>query len=301
MNLTECLQIVGDIERVLPRHELRCLSQLDAATVTLFASMWPRIADERRRDIVTELVALAEDNIDLDFRAVLLVCLDDLDKQVRAVALSGLWEDDRVSTLRRVLQMVHDPAEMVRAAVMLLLGRAAYRVELQELSPPESHAVCAALLNTAADPEQPVEVRRRAVEGAGYLCSSTEAQACIGMAYMYPDQLMRESAVVAMGRSMRPDWFPYIERELQSVSPALRYEAARAVGELAEEGRGLLPALLPLVDDDDAEVSLAAIWSLGQVGGPDARRVLQRLARSKDEARSQAAQDGLAEFTLDEV
>jgi HEAT repeat protein len=112
---------------------------------------------------------------------------------------------------------------------------------------------------------------------------------------------MRESAVLAMGRSMRPTWFPYIERELKSPSPALRYEAARAVGELGEDGRPLLAALLPLVDDDDAEIAQAAIWALGQVGGASARRLLERLARSKDDARSQAASDALEELSLDEI
>jgi len=54
-----------------------------------------------------------------------------------------------------------------------------------------------------------------------------------------------------------------------------------------------------LVDDEDTEVGLAAIWALGQIGGPHARRVLDRLARSKNEARSQAAQDALDELNLD--
>lgn len=88
-------------------------------------------------------------------------------------------------------------------------------------------------------------------------------------------------------------------RELQSPSPSLRYEAARAVGEIGEDGRELLPALLPLVDDEDTEIALAAIWALGQVGGADARRILQRIARSRDEVRAQVAQDALAELDLD--
>jgi HEAT repeat protein len=112
---------------------------------------------------------------------------------------------------------------------------------------------------------------------------------------------MRESALLGMGRSMRPDWFDIIERELQSPLPALRFAAAQAVGELGDDGETLLMALLPLVDDEDTEVSAMAIWALGQVGGPHARRVLQRLSRIRDTARSQAAQDALDELALSEA
>jgi HEAT repeat protein len=159
--------------------------------------------------------------------------------------------------------------------------------------------VYGALLAAATDPEQPLDVRRRAVEGLGYFANSKEAQAEVGRAYAHPELTVRESAILAMGRSMRPVWLPYIERELKSASPAMRYEAARAVGEMGEDGRALLPSLLPLVDDDDGEIATAAIWSLGQVGGPSAKRVLQRLARSKDDARRTAANAALEEIAIE--
>jgi HEAT repeat protein len=62
-----------------------------------------------------------------------------------------------------------------------------------------------------------------------------------------------------------------------------------------------LPSLLPLVDDDDGEIATTAIWALGQVGGPSAKRVLQRIARSKDDARRTAANAALEELTISEV
>ncbi len=301
MDLKEYLQRVANPDHPLSKHGLTILSDLDTERAAIFASAWRYILCERRRDIVAALVELAEDNIELDFRQVLLVCLDDPDAEVRAMAVGGLWEDDRLPTMRRVLGLAHDTSGAVRAAAMLFLGRAAYRVEMGELPEEDAHAVCATLLEVVADPEQPLDVRRRAVEGLGYLSNSAEAQATIGRAYAHAEQLMRESALVAMGRSMHPTWFPYIQRELHSPSPALRYEAARAVGELGEEGRELQGGLLPLIDDDDSEVAQAAIWALGQTGGPQARRVLQRLVRSKDAVRSQAAEEALQEIMLDEM
>jgi HEAT repeat protein len=249
---------------------------------------------------VRELDALAEDNIDLDFRPVLRACLSDADAEVRAAAIEGLWEDESERTMERLITLLHDEAGLVRAAAAVALAPFAYRAELGELPAATGQKLLATLLEVTVDPEQPLEVRRRSVEGLGYFAGSKEAQAEIGRAYAHSELMMRESAVLAMGRSMRPTWFPYIERELKSQSPALRYEAARAVGELGDEGRPLLPSLLPLVDDDDAEIAQAAIWSLGQVGGPGAKRVLERLSRSSDEARRQAASDALEELKLDE-
>ena len=220
---------------------------------------------------------------------------------VRVAAIDGLWEDERSSIMERMIVLLHDPVGEVRVAAALGLGRFAYRAELGEKAAADGARVLTALLGVVADPEQPLDVRRRAVEGLGYFANSNEAQAEVGRAYAHPEQLVRESAVAAMGRSMRSTWHPYIERELKSPSPAMRYEAARAVGELGDDGQPMLPSLVPLVEDEDSEIAMAAMWALGQVGGPHAKRVLQRLARSNDAARKQAAQDALEELAISEV
>ncbi|MCG8350220.1 MAG: HEAT repeat domain-containing protein [Chloroflexales bacterium] len=294
------LEALGDISKPLTMRGLKTLSNLDDGQIATLWDQWQQIPGERRLEIVQALNQLAEDNIDLDFRQLLLTLLDDRDSAVRAAAINGLWEDERSWTLHRLFDLLHDPTGEVRAAATLGLSRFAYRAEVGELPEDDAQKVCTVLLELAGDPEQPLEVRRRAVEGLGYFCNSQESQVEIGRAYAHPEQLMRESAIAAMGRSMRSVWFPYIVRELHSISPALRYEAARAVGELGEEGQQLVSPLLPLVDDEDVEVSQAAIWALGQVGGPHAQRVLQRLARSRDDARRQAALEALDELTFDD-
>lgn len=295
------LSRLGDIGHALTHAELRAIAGLGPESLKAFWQAWRLFPAERRLEIVQAVAELGEDNVDLDFRPVLRACLSDTDPEVRAAAVAGLWEDESEGTMDRLIALLGDEAGVVRAAAAIGLAPFAYRAELGELTPAAGQRVQAALLRTTIDPEQPLEVRRRAVEGLGYFAGSKEAQAEIGRAYAHSELSMRESAVLAMGRSMRPTWFPYIERELKSPSPALRYEAARAVGELGEDGRPLLPTLLPLVDDDDGEISLAAIWSLGQVGGPSARRLLERLARSKDDARRQAATEALEELGLGEL
>jgi HEAT repeat protein len=171
---------------------------------------------------------------------------------------------------------------------------------LGELSADDTQALRAALIQSVLDQRQPLDVRRRALEGAGYFADSDEVQREVGQAYASDEQFMRESALVAMGRSMLPRWLPTIGAALAHASPALRYEAARAAGEMAEEGRSLVARLLPLLSDEDSEVALAAIWALGQIGGAAAQRALQQMGKSRDEARSLAAAEALEELSLDD-
>lgn len=301
MNFEEQLARLGDLARPPAHAELKALSNLGPEMLKVFWTAWRQFPAERRVAILREIETMAEDNVDLEFRQVFRACLSDPDPDVRTAAIEGLWEDESERTMEHLITLLDDDAGAVRSAAAVALAPFAYRAEVGELSPAAGQQILGALLRAVTDPEQPLEVRRRAVEGIGYFTGSKEAQAEIGRAYAHSEVTMRESAVLAMGRSMRPTWFPYIERELKSPSPALRYEAARAVGELGEDGRPLLTALLPLVDDEDSEISLAAIWALGQVGGPSARRLLERLARSSDDARRQAAAEALDELTMDEL
>jgi len=107
---------------------------------------------------------------------------------------------------------------------------------------------------------------------------------------------MRISAVFAMGRSVDKVWSDAVLKELSSTNPAMRYEAARACGEL--EVNDAVPALVQLIADPDREVQAAAIAALGQIGGPRARRALERCLRSADEVVSMAAEDALGDLEL---
>jgi HEAT repeat protein len=299
LSFAERVAQLDTMEKAPTRLDLKLLANLGPESVYIFWEQWQRFSLDRRRHIMRLLAELAEEQIQLDYRPVFRACLADQDAQIRVLAIEGLWEDDHEQMMDRLIQMLHDPAGEVRAAALLSLARFAYRAEIGDLSLSAGQRLHDVLVEAATDPDQPFEVRRRAIEALGYFAESSAAQELVDRAYNTDDIYMRESAVLAMGRSMQRQWFPYILRELQSPSPSLRYEAARAVGEIGEDGRELLPALLPLVDDEDTEIALAAIWALGQVGGADARRILQRIARSRDEVRAQVAQDALAELDLD--
>jgi HEAT repeat protein len=299
-DLRDPLTMLARPDEPLSKRMMRAFSGLHSKQLATFQQAWRAISPERRVEAMRTFQNLAEDNVDLDFRDIFFLCLNDPEATVRALAVEGLWEDERPQTMRQLMALAEDPASEVRVAALMSLSRFAYRAELDELAPADADAVCTTLLHAASEPTQTLQAQRRAIEGLGYFADAEEAQATIERAYHHPHQDMRESALVAMGRSMRPAWIPTIERELHSPAPALRFAAAQAVGELGEDGEPLLKDLLPLVDDDDAEVAQAAIWALGQVGGPNGQRVLQRLARSKDETRRQAATEALEELMLDE-
>ena len=301
MELTTYVAQIGAPGHALAMRELKPLSGLGPADRAAFWPAWQRIRPERRAEIVRAMVDLAEDNVDLDFASALTWCLEDASEQVRERAVEGLWEQESPAHCRRLLVLLRDdPAAGVRAAAAAGLSRFAYMAEMDELDEDQAADVLRSLMAAAGDEGQPPEVRRRALESAGYFAGDDAAQRQVQRAYESGDQLLMESALVAMGRSMLERWLPTISRELGSPSPALRYEAARAAGEMAEAARTLVPRLATLSTDDDAEVAGAAIWALGQIGGSAAKRALQQLSKSADEARSQAATDALAELNMED-
>ena len=59
-----------------------------------------------------------------------------------------------------------------------------------------------------------------------------------------------------------------------------------------------LPQLMRMIDDDDTEVRLAAIWALGQIGGKPAAEALNQVLQSKDPAMVEAAQEAMQEIAF---
>lgn len=290
---------LGDPARQLQRKELRQLNDIGAEAQDEFWAAWQPIEPGRRREIARALAELSEDNIEFDFRDVFGLLLRDSDAAVRTAAVDGLWEDDRLSTLRQLQPLLaSDPDDEVRAAAALALGRFAYRASCDELSRRVAADVRQSLFATASNLDVPDVVRRRAIEGLGYF-GGEDVTATIAQAYATGRQALKESALVAMGHSLDPRWLPIFQAELQSSEPALRYEAARAAGELGSDAAVVLPQLLELAEVDDSQVAQTAIWALGQIGGPAAQRTLKRLVESDNAAVQQAAEEALAELQLD--
>jgi HEAT repeat protein len=76
----------------------------------------------------------------------------------------------------------------------------------------------------------------------------------------------------------------------------MRYEAARASGELADDRA--VPGLIGLASDEDVEVRQSAIGALGKIGGTSSVNALRRLANRAAAADREAIEEALDEALL---
>jgi len=182
----------------------------------------------------------------------------------------------------------------VRAAAASVLGRYVYQGELEELDAAKVKPIVTALKAIYRDVAQPIEVRRRALESLGFL-SDDETSQLITQAYHHANDQLKLSAVFAMGRSLDTErWGSIVAEELAAPDPEMRYEAARAVGEL--EYTPAVRQLAELLEDVDEEVQLVSVWSLGQIGGDKAKQLLMAVLESDAEHLHEEAEDALAEL-----
>ncbi len=285
--------ICGDA-RAISASTLAMLSSPSRAERAAFAAVWMTLSPDARRAIISRMFEASEASVDLDLWDLFRHCLGDDDADVRTMAIEGLWEDERADLVALLLPIVNnDPVDQVRAAAATALGRFLYLAECDELDQELGAAVREALERIVLDRTQPIAVARRALESLAHI-DDERIRGLIDWAYEHGDELLRASALFAMGRSADPVWADTVLEELESESPAIRYEAAHASGEIQIQ-RAVEP-LIALAHGSDADIRLAAIWALGQIGGPRARHTLQRLADSADENTALAAEEAIAEL-----
>ncbi len=287
---------LAEEERTARSVNLTRLSDLPRAEVARFGLAWRQLSPARRLELVSLMVEQAEVNIHLNFHAVLRECLNDTDAQIRRLAIDGLWEDEKPTLIGRLVALLtDDPVPEVRAAAATSLGRFVLLGALGEIAEASADEAEGSLRFAWARVHESKEVRRRALESLAYATDSTVSD-LIETAYDDEDDLMRQSAVFAMGRSADRRWIRPVLAELRSRDPAMRYEAAVSAGEL-----GLTAAvqrLIQLMGDSDSSVREAAALALGKIGGREAKRALEEALDSEDERLAQAAEDALEELTF---
>ncbi len=268
-------------------------SDLDRARVAALRDLWPALPVATRRRLVADMAELAEEQIEYNFGRALKVALRDEDAAIRARAIEGLWEEDGEDFLTYLLdEALRDPDREVREAATRALAHFS-RLAVEDGIGPRWRQPLYTTLLALARGDDSVEVRRRALEALAVFTGDPAVTGQIERAYGDPDERIRMSAVYAMGRNCDDRWLDTILKEMDNPSAGLRYEATKASGELAD--RRAVPQLIERLGDDDREVQLAAIGSLGQIGGPSSMNVLKRLAVSKDDAVREAAEEALEE------
>ena len=288
------LERLGQDPTNIPYRTLAMLSGPSRAERAAFAEFWVTLNIEARRAIITRMFETSEDSFELDFQDLFRHCLADPDATVRCYAVEGLWEDERTDLISHLLRLVvHDPDNDVRAAAATSLGRFLYLAECEELAPRYAQNIRDTLERIILDHSEPISVSRRALESLAHV-SDERIRGLIDWAYEQGDELLRVSAVFAMGRSAESTWSDVVLQELESGSPDIRYEAARACGEIQIQ-RAVEP-LIALTDTRDRDIQMVAIWSLGQIGGDRARQVLEQLAASTDDDLAEAASEALADL-----
>ncbi len=288
------LQRLATAPDTTPLNEYFAFSDLTRAQAEVVRRVWPTLAPETRRNVLTILLEGAETYLDIDLNVFLVTLLDDAEADVRQVALETLAENEPTpAMLGPIIQRLQrDADEAVRAAAAAALGYYVLAGELDELDTALAMRAEEALIAVLTDPAEPVSVQRRALESIAY-SGEVGVRQFIEDAYYSPYEELRLGALVAMGRSADIRWRKLVRAELSNPSPAMRAEAAVACGEL--EAKTALPDLLTLLEDDESSVRLAVIFALGRLGGKPARRALAGIAASDDEE-AEAAELALEEM-----
>lgn len=276
---------------------VRFLSDLSRAEQAIVRRYWLDLPLDQRSQIVTTLAEMAEMSVDLDFRRVFLVALDDNQERVVAAAIDGLWEDESPGLLRRLIELYQShQSELVKTTILRSLARFALLMVTGKIDEADAPQLRPLLLKTAADPTTSVEQRRRALEAVAVFTNDETIKELIAAAAGAPQLETRASALFAMGRNLDPVWLEPVLAALASPAPMLRYEAARASGELGSQRA--VPGLLEMLSDSDREAQLAAVQALGKLGGRAAGTALRKLLQSEDEVLRDAAEEALDELTF---
>ncbi|MFC2010921.1 HEAT repeat domain-containing protein, partial [Chloroflexota bacterium] len=275
------------------------LSNLSSEELEFFERSWAAIEPERRRQIVYRLVGLAENNLGLNFDSIFKYCLKDQDDEVRSHAIEGLWENEEASLIGPLVDLLEqDRSEKVQAVSATALGKFAMLAEHDKLRPCHVSSIQETLLAVINNKAKPVEVRSRALEAAAPL-SLSQVGIAILEAYQSHDFRLKVSSIYAMGKSCNTSWLPILIKEMGSTDAEIRYEAARACGEL--EKKEAVPHLTKLVNDIDVDVQMAAIQALGKIDSTQAKECLEQCLKNPDEAVSQTAEQALLEMETKET
>lgn len=300
LNFQSILDHLLDSKKDIPSGHLSYYSDLDPKSLRLFLDVWSSVPQNRKLLLLDSLIAHLDDETIVSYEDIGKALLTDPDAEVRTRALGLLVEsnDPRlVDSLLTIFLNDSDLAPRLKAA--LLLGEFVLLGELEELDEARQRKIEDALISVIRSEANPA-LRRQAVEAFGY-SGRDEAVAILESAYEREDPLWVASALRAMGRSHDNHWNDSVVSKLLDDDPRIRFAAAEAAGNLNIEEAS--PIMLQMLEDEeeDDDVTLAAIWALSQIGGEDARAyILSLLESTEDEEATEFLEGALENLDFNE-
>ncbi|MBT4126619.1 MAG: HEAT repeat domain-containing protein [Chloroflexi bacterium] len=304
MGLDEFLnKLPEDDDAAIDYAALPELSGLTAPEAEEFGQLWLEWTSERVLDIVDRMVALNEEQPDVEFETIFKQGIVHPSSGVRVSSLKGLEESDDRTLVRPLCEMLKsDPASEVRAAAAIPLAYLSAMAQMGKLSKRYEEALIDVLYGVLDDEREVTDVKLKALEAVSVF-GGDRLDAHIEAAWSTSDISARQSSLFAMGRTSNPKWVDRVIPDLEHDVVSIRYEATMAMGELGDEEH--LTALEAPLDDADLTVQLAAISAVERIGGDVARGQLERKLVSTEprvvELVQQALQTMKDEEDLDEV
>lgn len=293
------IQLANETDATLPAAVIYRLAALEPEDFALFKEAWKSFPPAKRRWTLNILTDITESDYMMAFDDVARFALTDEDVSVRAQAIELLWHDMSEEFFETMMTMAADENPLVRAAAVATLGRFIEAGELEEFNYKLSKKAESLVAEYFWDHKQDLEVRRRALESISH-CSHESVSDMIREAYYDDDEAMQVSAVFAMGCTFDEQWKDIVLSELDSEVPEIRFEAVRTAGQL--EMLEAIPELTQAAFDEDYEIRLMAIWSLGEIGSEEAQRVLNNVVdiavENDDDELMTAAEEALENAML---
>ena len=266
----------------IPKNHLQYYSDLDPKSLQLFMDAWPRVKPTRKLLLLDELLIHLDTDTIVSYEEIGRALLDDSDGDVRSRAIRLLAESDDPKLASKFVDVFLNDADLApRMEATTLLGEFILLGELEKLKESLQRKIEDAMIAVIRSEDNP-SLRKRALEALSY-SSRPEIAALIESAFERADPTWVASALRAMGRSHDERWNDDVVNRMLDDDPRIRFAAVEAAGELNIEDAG--PILIKMLEDEeeDDDVVAAAIWSLSQIGGDDARIYLLNLIENTED------------------
>ena len=282
LTIQTVLEHLLDSKKDIPQNHLSFYSDLDPKSLMLFVDVWPRVKPDRKLLLLDELLSHLDSDTLVSYEEIGRALLTDADGQIRARALGLLAESNDPKLVPTLIDIYLNDVDLApRLASSDLLGEFILLGELEELDEELKSRIEDALISVMRSEENSV-LQKHTLESLGY-SSREDVFNIIEASFERADPTWTAAALLAMGRSHDNRWDDDVVSKLLDPDPRIRFAAVEAAGELSIQEAS--PIILQMLEDEeeDDDVLTAAIWTLSQIGGEDARIYLVNLIESTDD------------------